>query len=69
MPVLTFEGPELENAVRKELIEALTETAARIVPNIPKSAYYVYLREYPPERVGVAGLVLPEYLATLEGNE
>lgn len=66
MPVLTYEGPPLEQEQRNELIKRLTEAACEVVPNIPKQAYYVFLKEYPMERVGVGGLVLPEYLKRME---
>ena len=65
MPVLIYEGPELNQNQRKELIKGLTETACKVTPEIPKEAYYVFLREYPVEKVGVGGLVLSEYLANL----
>jgi len=65
MPVLIYEGPELNQSQRKELIKGLTEAACKVTPEIPKEAYYVFLREYPVDKVGVGGLVLSEYLANL----
>jgi len=65
MPVLIYEGPELNQSQRKELIKGLTEAVCKVTPEIPKESYYVFLREYPVEKVGVGGLVLSEYLANL----
>lgn len=62
MPVLIFEGPKLNENQRKEMIEGLTDVACRAMPDVPRQAFYVYLREYPDEQIGVGGLVLPEYI-------
>jgi len=66
MPVLIYEGSKLNQSQRKELIKSLTEAACKVNPDIPKEAYYVFIREYPPEKIGVGGLVLTEYLAKLQ---
>ncbi len=63
MPVITYEGPELDHSQREALIKGFTEVANKTIPEIPKEAYYVFLREYPAEKVGVGGLPLPDYLA------
>jgi 4-oxalocrotonate tautomerase len=63
MPVLIYEGSELNQNQREELIKSLTDAACKVIPNIPKEAYYIFLREYPGEKVGVGGLTLPDYLA------
>jgi len=68
MPVLIYEGPELNQEQRKDMIKGLTDVACRTLPNIPRDAYYVFLREYPEEKVGVGGLVLPDYLAKIQKN-
>jgi phenylpyruvate tautomerase PptA (4-oxalocrotonate tautomerase family) len=66
MPVLIYEGPELSPNQRKELIKGLTEVACKVSPEIPKEAYYVFLREHPDDKVGVGGCTLPEYLDKLK---
>jgi len=62
MPVLIFEGPELDDESRRKLIKGLTDAACDAVPGIPRQAYYVFLREYPGDRAGVGGLPIPEFL-------
>ena len=69
MPVLIYEGSELNQSQRKELIKGLTEAACKVIPNIPKDAYYVFLREYPGEQVGVGGLMLLDYMANLRKEQ
>ena len=69
IPVLIYEGSELNQSQRKELIKGLTEAAYKVNPDIPKEAYYVFIREYPPEKVGVGGLVLTEYMANLRKKQ
>ena len=69
MPVLIYEGSELNQSQRKELIKGLTEAACKVNPEIPKEAYYVFIREYPPEKVGVGGLVITEYMANLRKKQ
>ena len=66
MPVLIYEGPELNQEQRKDMIKGLTDVACRVLPNIPRDAFYVFLREYPEEKVGVGGLVLPDYIAKIQ---
>ncbi len=44
------------------MIKEFTETACKAMPMVPKESFYVYLREYPGERLGVGGLALPNYL-------
>jgi phenylpyruvate tautomerase PptA (4-oxalocrotonate tautomerase family) len=48
------------------MIKGLTEVADKVLPETPKSAFYVFFREYPPEAVGVGGMPLPEYIKSLE---
>jgi len=72
MPVIIFEGPELNQKQREAMIRGFTEVASQAMPEIPKEAFYVYLREYPGEKLGVGGLTLPEYLKKIGvdmGNE
>ena len=69
MPVIIFECPELNQNQREELIKGLTEAACNVIPDIPKEAYYVILREYQGEKVGVGGLTLTKYLANLQKKQ
>ena len=50
----------------KELIKVLNEVACKVSPEIPSEAYYVFLREYPDDQIGVGGYPLPEYLDKLQ---
>jgi len=40
-------------------------TGARARPETPKNAFYVFIRDYPPENIGIGGLALPKYLESL----
>jgi phenylpyruvate tautomerase PptA (4-oxalocrotonate tautomerase family) len=62
MPVITFDGPELDVETRKKLIKALTDAVVSVRPGIPRTSYYVYIRGHPRESVGIGGYVLDEYL-------
>ncbi len=66
MPVLIYEGPELTQEQRGEFIKGLTEVACKVMPEVPKQAFYVYLREHPSEKLGVGGLLLTDYLAEIQ---
>ena len=66
MPVLTYEGPKLNQDQSEALIKGLTEVACKVMPEVPKQAFYVYIKEHPDEKIGVGGLQLPEYLASLQ---
>jgi phenylpyruvate tautomerase PptA (4-oxalocrotonate tautomerase family) len=46
-------------------MKGLTEAAHKVLPETPKNAFYVFIRDYPPENVGIGGLVLPKYLESL----
>lgn len=62
MPVLSYEGGKLDKDKKEELVKGFTEVAARVT-GIPKEAFYVYIKEYPNDSIGVGGLLLPDYLA------
>ena len=66
MPVLTYEGIALTQEQKEAMIKGLTEVADKVLPDIPKSAFYVFFRDYPPETVGVGGMTIPEYMKSLE---
>ena len=65
MPVILYEGPQLSQSQREAMIKGFTEVACKIMPEIPKEAFYVFIRDHPDEKIGVGGLPLPEYLAKL----
>ena len=65
MPVLTYEGVTLSQEQKEAMIKGLTEVADKVLPETPKSAFYVFFREYPPEKVGVGGMPLPDYIKSL----
>jgi 4-oxalocrotonate tautomerase family enzyme len=69
MPVLTFEGPKLTAKQKEALIKELTDALVRIVPDVPKSAYYVFIYEHEQENVGVGGVVLHKYLASQQKGD
>ncbi len=62
MPVLSYEGGKLDKDKKEELVKGFTEVAARVT-GIPREAFYVYIKEYPDDSIGVGGLLLPDYLA------
>lgn len=66
IPVLTYEGIVLTQEQKEAMIKGLTEVAEKIIPDIPKSSYYVFFKEYPPEMIGVGGMTLPKYLKSME---
>ena len=46
-------------------MKGLTEAAHKVLPETPKNAFTVIVRDYPPENVGIGGVVLPKYLESL----
>lgn len=68
MPVITYEGPKLTNDQREALIKEFTEAACRAIPNVPKQAYYVFIRDHPDGNIGFGGVFLKDYIAELERN-
>jgi 4-oxalocrotonate tautomerase len=55
MPVITIDLWPVSTEVRAELIEKLTTTASEIT-RLPKPAFFVYVREYPTDAIGVGGV-------------
>ena len=66
MPVITYDGLEMDPEMKKAIIKALTDAVVNIVPGIPRSAYYVFIREHPNENIGVDGYVLDEHRKRIE---
>ena len=57
MPVITIDLWPVSTEVRAELIGKLTTTASEIT-KLPPSAFFVYVREYPTDAIGVGGIPL-----------
>jgi 4-oxalocrotonate tautomerase len=68
MPVLTYEGPKIPKEQKERLIKELTDAAVRVMPDKPKEAYYVFLKEYEEESIGVGGMPLAEYIKQVRGR-
>ena len=45
MPIITLEGPALPKDKKQEIIKGLTDAAAKAMPQIPKQAFVVLLKE------------------------
>lgn len=59
MPVITIDLWPVSTGVRAELIRNLTKTASEIT-KLPPSAFFVYVREYPSDAIGVGGVPLSQ---------
>ncbi len=59
MPVITIDLWPVSTGVKAELIRELTKTASEIT-KLPQPAFFVYVREYPADAIGVAGTPLSE---------
>ncbi len=59
MPVITIDLWPVSHEARGALIRELTATASKIT-NLPPSAFFVYIREYPTDAIGVGGVPLSE---------
>lgn len=60
MPVITVETAKLTKDQKQTLVKEFTETAARVT-NLPKEAFYVFLKENEAENVGVGGILLSDH--------
>ncbi len=69
MPVVTYDGPEMDPDTAERLIAALTDAVVSVIPNIPPEAYYVYIRDHSVLKIGVGGKVLPKYLEGLQSGD
>jgi 4-oxalocrotonate tautomerase len=57
MPVITIDLWTVSPEVKAQLIEKLTKTASEIT-KLPPPAFFVYVREYPTDAIGVGGTPL-----------
>lgn len=60
MPIINFEGPELNREQKKQLAVNFTKVAHEVLPQIPESAFIVVLQESHPDNVAVGGKLLSE---------
>ena len=59
MPVITIDLWPVNTEIRAELILKLTKTASDIT-SLPQSTFFVYVREYPTDAIGVGGIPLSQ---------
>ena len=59
MPVITIDLWAVSPETKAELIEKLTKTASEIT-KLPPPAFFVYVREYPTDAIGVGGTPLSQ---------
>ncbi|OPX62391.1 MULTISPECIES: 4-oxalocrotonate tautomerase DmpI [unclassified Methanoregula] len=59
MPVITIDLWPVSHEQRIELIQKLTKTASEIT-KLPPQAFFVYVREYPKDAIGVSGTPLSQ---------
>lgn len=59
MPVITIDLGQVNPDVKAELIRNLTKTASDIT-KIPEASFFVFVREYPLDAIGVGGTPLSQ---------
>ncbi|MBI3600530.1 MAG: tautomerase family protein [Nitrospinae bacterium] len=59
MPLIAFEAGKLSEEVKYELIQKLTDISSEIT-GIPKSAFFISIREMPDENVAIGGKTVKE---------
>ena len=59
MPVITIDLWQVSPETKTELIKRLTKTASEIT-KLPETAFFVYVREYPADAIGVGGIPLSQ---------
>ena len=62
MPIITFEGGKMDREKKKNLIQGLTEAAARAT-GIRTQAFTICIHENDPDNIGVGGELLTDILA------
>lgn len=58
MPIITFEGPEMNKEQKSMLAKKLTEAAAEVFPMMPKQAFTVVIKENNMDNVASGGILL-----------
>ncbi|MBN1499815.1 MAG: tautomerase family protein [Spirochaetes bacterium] len=59
MPAITIAIDQTSEEKKKQLVEKITKDASEIT-GYPPEFFFVYIQEYPPENIGVAGRTLKE---------
>jgi 4-oxalocrotonate tautomerase len=59
MPVITIDLWAVSPETKAELIGRLTKTASEIT-RLPEAAFFVYIREYPTDAIGIGGTPLSQ---------
>jgi len=59
MPLITIEAAALSAEQKLELIQKMPREASRIM-NVPVDEFRVFIRELPPENIGVGDVPLTE---------
>ena len=57
MPVITLDIAPLSEDKKAKLVKELTMTAAKYI-ELPEETFYVFIREYPLNDIGVGGELL-----------
>ncbi|WP_418216128.1 4-oxalocrotonate tautomerase DmpI [Bilophila wadsworthia] len=67
MPVITLEAASLSKEQKALLVSEFTASAARIM-DLPKTAFYVFLKENGADNVGVGGVLLSDRKQAQRGS-
>ncbi len=61
MPIVTFEGPVIENIeTKRELVKKLTDAVDETFEKISRDAILVLIKENPPTNIGKGGKLLAD---------
>lgn len=63
MPVITIDLWKVSPETKAELIANLTKTASEIT-KLPPQTFFVYVREYPNDAIGIGGTPLSQMTDT-----
>ncbi|MDD1724427.1 MAG: 4-oxalocrotonate tautomerase family protein [Methanospirillum sp.] len=61
MPVISIEMASTSPEIKEELIRRLTKVSSEIT-RIPESSFFVFVKEYPADAIGVGGTPLDQIL-------
>ena len=65
MPYISFETGTLEEHIKQQLIEKLTEVSVEIT-GIPKHLFMVSIKEFPDDNVAIGGKTVTEMKKALK---
>ena len=60
MPNIQFDGGSMTREAKAKLAEKLTEATVSVLPNIPKEAFTVVIRENSSDNIAVGGKLLSD---------